>query len=111
MVQFLARLNAPPGDVDELLSALRTLMRPALQARGCSFAHVYHSPNEPCRVEYVEEWDDAAELRDQLGSERFRRLLGLLEMAADRPTVEFRVISDTHGLEYVDAELAKREPA
>ncbi len=111
MVQLLARLVAPPARVEELLLALRTVLRPANQARGCSFAQVYQCPNDPCRIEYVEEWDDANELRDELASVRFRRLLGLLEMAADCPVLEFRVITETHGLEYVDTELTKRQSA
>jgi len=76
-------------------------MRPARQARGCSFAQIYNRPNDDLRIDYVEEWDDAGELRAQFGSKRFLRLLELLEMAAERPVVEFRVISETHGLEYI----------
>ena len=77
-------------------------MRPARQARGCSFAQIYNRPNDDLRIDYVEEWDDAGELRAQFGSKRFLRLLELLEMAAERPVVEFRVISETHGLEYMN---------
>jgi len=76
-------------------------MRPAQQAPGCSFAQIYHRANDDRRIEYVEEWDDAGELRAQFGSKRFVRLLELLEMAAERPVMEFRVISETHGLEYI----------
>jgi hypothetical protein len=32
-------------------------------------------------------------------------------MAADRPVLEFRVITETHGLEYVDTELTKNQSA
>ena len=76
-------------------------MRPAQQARGCSLAQIYRWANDDRRIEYVEEWDDAGELRAQFGSERFVRLLELLEMAAERPVVEFRAISETYGLEYM----------
>jgi quinol monooxygenase YgiN len=103
VVQLLIKLVAAEGRADELIHALRMVMRGARQARGCRFAHVYHSGIDDRLVDYVEEWDDAKELRKQFGSERFLQLLGLLETAAERPVVEFRIISAMHGLEYITA--------
>ena len=101
MVQLLAKLIAPQEGVPELVRALRAVMWGARQARGCSFASVYLSGTEELSVAYLEEWHDAHELRRQFGSERFVQLLALLETAAERPVVEFRVISATYGLEYI----------
>jgi quinol monooxygenase YgiN len=101
VVQLMAKLIAPNEGVHELVRALRAVMWGARQARGCSFASVYCSGIEAQSVAYVEEWDDAHELRRQFGSERFTQLLALLETAAERPVVEFRVISATYGLEYI----------
>jgi len=75
----------------------------ARQARECSFASVYCSGTEGRSIAYLEEWDDEQELRRQFGSERFVQLLALLETAAERPVVEFRVISAIYGLEYITA--------
>ena len=108
MVQLLVRLVASPSRVVDVVEALRAVMRPAQQARGCSFAGIL-SANDSRRVAYVEDWDDAGELRDQFGTERFHRLLELLEVAADPPVVEFRVFSETHGLEYISSQLANME--
>jgi quinol monooxygenase YgiN len=109
VVQVLVRLVVPPGRVDDILHALQAVMRPVQQARGCGFAQICQRANDPRRLEYVEEWDDLRELCAQFGSERFHRLLELLEMAAVRPVLEFRVISETHGLEYIATQLAKKE--
>ena len=100
MVQLLIRLVARPDEGPELLRALRLVLRPATQARGCSFAQIYREANHSQRLEYLEEWDDPEELRQQFGSERFVHLLELLESAAERPVVEFRIISEKYGLEY-----------
>jgi quinol monooxygenase YgiN len=110
MVQLLVRLLAPPGRVPDVLDALRTVMRPAQQARGCAFAQVFNWVNDGQRIEYVEEWEDAGDLQGEFGSERFTHLLELLEAAAERPVVEFRVVSETHGLEYVWAARHDVEP-
>ena len=109
VVQLLVRLVASPDRVLDIVEGLRAVMRPAQQARGCSFAGIHLSANDSRRVAYVEDWDDAGELRSQFGTERFLRLLELLEMAADRPVVEFRVISETHGLEYMSSPLSNKE--
>jgi hypothetical protein len=76
-------------------------MRGAQQARGCRFAEICLPANESMRVNYTEEWDDAKQLRVQFGSERFLRLLALIETAAEPPVVEFRTVSRTFGLEYI----------
>jgi hypothetical protein len=78
------------------------VLRPAAQARGCSFAQIYREANGSQRIEYLEEWDDPEELRQQFGSERFVHLLELLETSAERPVVEFRIITEKYGLEYFD---------
>jgi quinol monooxygenase YgiN len=101
MVQLMVRLAAPARRIDEVLEAFRVVMRPAQQARACRFARIYQEATDSQRIEYVEEWDTAVDLRRQLGSVRFARLLELLEMADERPVLEFRDISETHGLEYV----------
>jgi quinol monooxygenase YgiN len=100
MVQLLVRLVARPGEAPEVLRALRSVLRPATQARGCSFAQIYLEANDSQRLEYLEEWDDPEELRQQLKSERFVHLLELLETAAEQPFVEFRIITQKYGLEY-----------
>jgi len=104
VVQLLVRLLAPPDRVDGIVDALRAVMRPAQQARGCSFAGVFVSASDRRRVVYAEDWDDPDELYRQFGTARFHRLLELLEIASEPPVVEFRVVSETHGLEYVSSQ-------
>jgi quinol monooxygenase YgiN len=105
MIQLMVRMVAQPNAGSQLVTALRSVMRPAQQARGCCFAEIYRRVNDDCRIEYVEEWENPRELREQFVSEPFLRLLEVLETAAEQPLVEFRIIEKIHGLEYIAADF------
>ena len=110
MVQLTVRLLVAPDRTDDIVrTLLRVVMLPAQQVPGCHFAQVYRRADEPQRIDYVEEWDDLAGLRPQLSCERFSRLLEVVEMAAEAPEVEFRSISETHGIDYVATLRAQLE--
>ena len=42
------------------------------------------------RIEYIEEWDDPKELREEFASSRFLRLLEVLETAAEQSDRQIR---------------------
>ena len=109
VVQLTVRLLATPDRVDDIVRTLvRVVMLPVQQLTRCRIAQVYQRINEPLRVDYVEEWDDMAALRPHLDCERFSRLLELIEMASEAPEVEFRCISETHGLDYIGTQRARQ---
>jgi hypothetical protein len=106
MIQLLARFIVPKEDLDEEVEALRTVLWGVQQARACRFAQISFPAEDDGRIEYVEEWDNELELCAQFESERFVRLLGLFEVATKPPVIEFRVISETYGLEYITSRRA-----
>lgn len=103
MVQLLIRLTAPAESARDVLSALRAVMLTAQQTHECSFAQVYHRAGHEAEICYMEEWANDQAMREQFATERFKRLLMLLEIAAELPVVEFRTIAETRGLDYVTA--------
>lgn len=103
VVQLTVRLTARAGHGHELVQALRSIMRQAVIADGCSDAHIAADVDEANAFWYVETWNSPAATEAQLGTERFAHLLALLETAAAPPVVEFRMIRETRGLEYVAA--------
>jgi quinol monooxygenase YgiN len=110
VVQLTVRLVAAADRVDDIVGALvQVVMLPAQQLPGCHFAQVYRRVKEPLRIDYVEEWVDLDGLRPELSSERFGRLLELVEMAAEAPEIEFRSVAATHGIDFVATQRAQRE--
>ncbi len=103
MVQLTLRLTAASGRARELVQALCVLMRQARHNEGCSAAHIAADATAGDAFWYIEDWDDVETLEGELRSDRFSQLLALMETSAQPPLLEFRMISETRGLEYVTA--------
>jgi quinol monooxygenase YgiN len=103
VVQLTVRLTAKAGRAHQLVQALRTVMQHAVLNGACSGAHIAADVDETNAFWYVEDWQDVRELERQLRTERFSHLLALLETAPVQPLLEFRVVAETRGLEYVAA--------
>jgi quinol monooxygenase YgiN len=76
-------------------------MAQAQNHRECVGCYVSTDVASPDTIHYVEEWvtDDA--LREQMRSDRFQWLIGLMEAAAEPPQVDVQVVCKTGGLEYI----------
>ncbi len=62
--------------------------------------HLFTESGDSRRLYYSELWDTEDNLRSMLRSERFTRLVELMEMSTDPPSLDFRTIAETHGLEF-----------
>ena len=103
MIQLLVRLTAASGHSPELVQALQPLAHRATQSAGCRGAHLAADVSDPCEFWYCEEWDDVPALEAKLRSESFTDFLALAETSVSRPLIEFRVIQESRGLDYVSA--------
>jgi quinol monooxygenase YgiN len=115
VVQLLVRLTAAPGRAPQLAEALRLMKRRAHGRPGCGDAYVAADIDDAGVLWYSEEWEDRDDLEEHMRTNAFARMLALLETAVQPPLMEFRVVSETRGLEYVAAVRGvtspEREPA
>lgn len=84
-----------------MIEALRSVMLPARLERGCSRAQILRDVDVPEVISYVEEWPRTEDLENRIRASRFGQVLALMEAAPAPPTIEFRVVSEVRGLEYV----------
>jgi quinol monooxygenase YgiN len=110
MVQLTLRMTAMSGRAHELVQALQRRMRQMLPSRGCAMAHLSADVNAANVFWYCEDWKDAASLDLELRTERFSQLLEIMETSAQPPVLEFRVLAETRGLEYVAAARERHAP-
>lgn len=103
MVQLTVKITAAEGRGHQLVEALHELMRRALQTKGCAAAHVAADVDQSDAYWYCEDWQDTGALEGRVRSDHFSQLLALMETSTEQPTLEFRVIEELRGLDYVAA--------
>ena len=103
MIQLLVSLTAASGHSQELVQALQPLARRATQSAGCRGAHLAADVSDAHVFWYCEEWDDVEALEAKLRTESFTDFLALAETSVTPPFIEFRVIQEFRGLDYVSA--------
>ena len=101
MVRLVVLLAASTGATQQLLHTLRFLASPTRIEPGCLACRVWIEDGDESSVRYVEEWTTEEAMRLRVRSERFTRLLELLESAPEAPSVEFDFVTETRGLDYV----------
>ena len=102
MEQLVLNLVVDSARVGLTIQALRSLRRPLVSVADFMCAHVLVDAEDPCHLCYVEEWGTADRLREDLRTERFGRLLSIMESATRPPSLEFRTVSGARGLEVVE---------
>jgi len=101
VVRLAVALVAPERGTQQLLHALRFLASPTSLEPGCLGCRVWTEESDESTVQYVVEWATEDALRLHLRSERFTRLLEVLESAPEAPCIQFDFVAETRGLDYV----------
>lgn len=102
MVQLFVELAVPVRRFDDVLQALEAVMRPARLDRRCTSASIWRASEDARVLRYQEEWADALAFEHEARGERLGRLLELLEIAQESPTIEVRSIAAVQGLDYFE---------
>ena len=85
----------------QLVHALKFLASPTSLEPGCLGCRVWTEDHDESSVRYEEIWATEEAIRMRVCSERFTRLLEVLESAPEAPSVQFDFVTETRGLDYV----------
>ena len=105
MVRLSLRLVARPGQAKSLAAALRQLLAEARTARACVGHQLSTDLSDSDTLHYAEDWFTESDFRLQIGTDRFQRLIAIMEAAAEPPRFEVQVIARAYGLDYIAAAL------
>jgi quinol monooxygenase YgiN len=101
MVEMTLTMLVHPGRRVEVVKALRSLMRALQSARGLLACRVYVESDNPNSICYMEKWNSAEEMDEQIRSIHYTRLLSIIEAAAEPPDIQLSWVSQVRGLEYL----------
>ena len=111
MVQLILRLKVAPERATAVVKALRAVMSAARWHPGWADAQVDRDLDDPHALHYREEWLTAGDVAREVGSDRFSRLLELMETAAEPPDLRFHFVSEVRGLDYVAEVRGEQNPS
>ena len=81
VIRLTLSITAARGESSRLIEALQSLMVPTRRKQGCLSCQLVLSSesSDPARISYTEDWSSEDDLREQVRSERFSRLLELMD--------------------------------
>ncbi len=106
MLSLRLHLEFAAKNCDEAAATLRSLVGPVRSEAGCTATRLLASPEEGCKLSWMEEWRDVEAFENHLRGPSFRTILAVIELAAAPPVVEIDDIASRRGFELVE-ELLK----
>jgi quinol monooxygenase YgiN len=86
---------------EEAVQVLRTLVGPVRSQPGCSQTLLMCDVQDAAVITWVSRWRSRPDLDRHLRTTHFRRLLALMELAAETPDVVFEDGSELRGIDLI----------
>jgi quinol monooxygenase YgiN len=100
IIESLGLTGSSPKQ-DELGRGLRSLLGPIRVEAGCVDCRLFQDCTNPNAFRLESYWKTEDDLTRHVRSEVYKKLLFLMELGAEPPTIEFHAISQTRGLEFI----------
>jgi quinol monooxygenase YgiN len=103
MIIELLGFVASPDKRKDLSKALYSSLGPTRVEPGCVECRLYQDCSDT-NTHYLESrWETSDDLIRHIRSDAFKRLLLLMELGAEAPSIEFFTVSDVKGLDFIEA--------
>ena len=109
-VRMTIEWSVPLGQTRPITMALHSLAAEVRTSRGNIGCSVATDIGNRGTVRYTEEWLTEEDLRHHVRSDTFAQLVTLMEDATHPPRIEFTLVHETRGLDYVEEVRASTLP-
>jgi quinol monooxygenase YgiN len=100
MIIELLGFVAPRGKRTDLSQTLFSSLGPTRVTPGCLGCRLFHDAD--ANTHYLESrWASEADVIRHIRSDAYKRLLLLMELGADAPSIEFFTVSEVRGLDFI----------
>jgi quinol monooxygenase YgiN len=96
-------IKTTPEKREELRRALSSLSGPTEAEPGCASWRLYQPLADPSVVRVESHWETQSDFFRHIRSDAYKKLLVLMELGCEPPTVEFYTVSELRGLNLVKA--------
>ena len=102
MVRSTIRMLIPLKKQSEALEILRSMTEQIQFERGCINCRLYRGVDEEGAILIEELWMSDEDVKRHLQSDKYRKILLVVEMAAEPPEIRFDTIAHSSGVETIE---------
>lgn len=102
MVHATIRMLIPPAKQGEALEILASIIEQTQFEPGCISCRMYRGVEDMRAIMLEEVWAGDEDLQRHLRSEKYRKILLVVEMAVDSPEIRFDTITQSSGVETIE---------
>ncbi|MGD2098167.1 MAG: antibiotic biosynthesis monooxygenase [Desulfobacterales bacterium] len=110
LVRSTIRLLIPREKQSEALGILGSMSEQIQFEPGCISCRLYRDVQDEATFMFEEIWASEKELQSHLRSDKYRKLLLVVEMAAEPPDIRFDTIAQSSGVETIKKARNQSEP-
>jgi len=108
MIVVRTTMNVLPEKQKELVQTLLSMIAPTGKEAGCLSYAVFCDIEDKNRFILLEEWETREALDHHIRSHRFGVLLGSKTLLCEPPKIQINTVSQSEGMEAIDAVRSKR---
>jgi len=101
-------MNVLPEKQLEVMQTLLSMIEPTGKEAGCLSYAVFCDIEDKSLFSLLEEWETRKDLDHHIKSHRFGVLLGIKTLLCEPPKIQIHTISQSEGMEAIDAARVKR---
>jgi quinol monooxygenase YgiN len=110
MVRSTIRMRIPLKKHNEALEILGSMTEQIQFEPGCISCRVYQGVDEEGAIMLEELWSSDMDLQRHLRSDKYRKILLVVEMAQEPPEIRFDIIAHSSGVETIEKARSPTEP-
>ena len=103
MIVATLGIRVSPENEEQAVRVMLPMLGPTRAEPGCVSCDLYQSLEDDRRLTLLGRWESLADLQRHIQSDHYRQVLSWIEMSNEAPEIRFDTVSNSHGLEMIEA--------
>ena len=102
MIIHFLRIKVSPKDRINAIRTIHSAIGPTKAKKECLTCSIYSDIDNDDELLLIQKWTAHKALENYIASPTYNLLLEGIELAIEKPVIEFHTVADTRGFEYVE---------